>query len=124
MADRLLLVLCALVVASALLGWMMVANKGLGLSREQNLFAGGCLVYTVTTLYLIGRRLWRRSAALSMRLLAAIVITLPMPVLLTLFRSGILPWPTSMAPYGLGSVALSAAVTVAVGRLLRGRSPF
>jgi hypothetical protein len=41
LADRLLLVLCALVVASTLLGWMMVADRGLGLSREQNLFVGG-----------------------------------------------------------------------------------
>jgi hypothetical protein len=50
--DRLLLVVAATVVAAAAFGWMVVADRLLGLTRVVNLFIGGALVYGVTTLYL------------------------------------------------------------------------
>ena len=51
LGDRLLLVVCALVVGAALFGWMFVADRQLGLARERQFFVGGGLVYSVGTLY-------------------------------------------------------------------------
>jgi hypothetical protein len=118
-SDRLLLVVSALVVGAALFGWMVFADRGLGLAREQHLFIGGVVVYGVTTLYFLQQQVLRRLHR-SMRKAAAVAAAeSPIVLFLLLFSSGTVAWPTSMLPYVAGTIVITPVAVVAVDWLFR-----
>lgn len=117
--DRVFLIGAALVIGGVLLGWMFVADRLLGLGREQHFFVGGTLVYNVGTFYFLKQHPRRRSNRL-MKALAIIVVESPVVLFFILFSLGVVPWPRSMLPYVAGSVLISPVVIVTVDRLFQG----
>ena len=117
--DRLLLVVSALVVGAALFGWMVLADRGLGLAREQHLFIGGVVVYGVTTLYFLQQQVLRRLHRLVKKAVAVAAAESPIVLSLLLFSSGTIPWPTSLLPYVAGTIVITPAAVITADWLFR-----
>jgi hypothetical protein len=122
LGDRLLLVVSALAVGAVLFGWMFVADRQLGLAREQQFFVGGALVYSVGTLYFLRPHVLHRLDRRSKQILAVIVVEFPVVLFLILFSLGALPWPRSMLAYVAGSILIAPVVIFAVDWLFRPRA--
>ena len=120
--DRLLLVVSALAVGAALFVWMFVADRQLGLVREQQFFIGGALVYSVGTLYLLRQQVLQRLDRPVKKALALLAVESPLVLFLILFSSGVVPWPRSMLPYVVGSILIAPLMIVGVDWLFRSRA--
>ena len=114
-----LLIVSALVVGAVLFGWMVFADRGLGLAREQRLFIGGVVVYGVTTLYFVQQQVLRRLHHPVKRAAAVAVAESPIVLFLLLFNSGGIPWPASMLPYVAGTIVITPVAVIAADWLFR-----
>lgn len=120
--DRLLLVVSAFAVGAALFVWMFVADRQLGLVREQQFFIGGALVYSVGTLYLMRQQVLQRLDRPVKKALAVVAVESPLVLFFILFSSGVVPWPRSMLPYVVGSILIAPLMIVGVDWLFRSRA--
>ena len=98
---------------------MVLADRGLGLAREQNLFIGGVVVYGVTTLYFLQQQVLRRLHGPVKRAAAVAAAESPIVLFLLLFSSGTIPWPTSMLPYVAGTIVITPVAVIGTGWLFR-----
>ncbi len=122
LGDRLLLLISALVVGAALFGWMLVADRQLGLTREHHLFVGGVLVYSIPTLYLLGQYVFQGVNRFTRRIFAAVAAGCSVLLFFVLLNSGLVPWPRSMLPYIAGSILVAPMMILAVDWLFRPRT--
>jgi hypothetical protein len=120
--DRLALLVAALVSGAALFGWMIFADRGLGLTREQHFFVGGALVYSVSALYFLQQQILRHSHDPVKKGLAVVAVESPIVLFLLLFSSGTVPWPKSMLPYVAGTVVIAPVMIIGVNLLFRRRT--
>jgi hypothetical protein len=101
---------------------MFVADRQLGLVREQQFFIGGALVYSVGVLYFLRQQVLQRLGRPARKALAVIAVESPLVLFFILFGSGVIPWPRSMLPYVAGSVLIAPLMIVGVDWLFRPRA--
>src|SRR5437867_1166829 len=91
---------------------MIFADRGLGLAREQHLFIGGVLICSVSVLYFPYQQVLRRVPRLVKKALAVVTVESAIVMFLLLFSSGTIPWPTSMLPYGAGTIVITPVTII------------
>jgi hypothetical protein len=109
------------VVGAALFGWLFVADRQLGLAREQQFFIGGALVYSVGVLYFLRQQRVLQRLGRPAKALGVIAVESPLMLFFILFSPGIIPWRRSMLPYVAGSVLIAPLMILGVEWLFRSR---
>lgn len=109
--DRLLLIISAIAVGLGLFYFIRMLSH-FGVTKQWELYIFGCLIYAVTTLYLIISFKKLRNLKLTSIILMIILLALPISFSYYFFHSGLIAMPDHIHAYSLACVILVPGTTM------------